>query len=606
MAGFANQFNLPISVASAGDVNGDGYGDVILGDPDFDGGESQEGAAFIFLGSATGVVGTNPVTAHARLESNQASALMGWCVASAGDVNGDGYGDVIVGAEYYDAPEADEGAAFIFLGSAVGIANGNPATAHARIESNQNDARMGFSCASAGDVNGDGYGDVIVGAIQYSAPEPREGAAFLYLGSASGIGNGNPSNAHARFESNQGLAAMGIRVASAGDVNGDGFGDVIVSAHLYDAPPNPTDAGAAFVFLGSPSGIPNGNPTIAHAKLYGDVADGGLGSVASAGDVNGDGYGDVIVGTVTSGVSSPPPGYARVYHGSASGVSDEIADTLLLDAGYFGLSVASAGDLDGDGYGDVVVGKPGFGAYVFRGSATGVANADSSTASGRIQQGLTQAMGTVVAPGGDINGDGHGDLIVAANTFGAFVYLGNTKGRSLLAQQRRDDGTGRPIQPNGGTYDADSFQVESRISSPRGRERAKLEVEVCPLGSAFGAVACTRTRSPSWNDLGTSGAAFTQSIAGLTANTTYSWRVRALFLPYRATQPGITPIVRPGPWHRLQSRAMAGDVRTVPEPGIGVGLWMGLAGLGVLGKRRVPTLRVGSRGSGAREHEIIE
>ena len=125
------------SVSGAGDVNGDGYADVIVGAPCYDAGETDEGAAFVFLGSASGITGTDPSNAHATLQSNQASALMGASVSGAGDVNGDGYADVIVGAYRYDAGETDEGAAFVFLGSASGITGTDPSNAHATLQSNQ-------------------------------------------------------------------------------------------------------------------------------------------------------------------------------------------------------------------------------------------------------------------------------------------------------------------------------------------------------------------------------------------------------------------------------------------------------------------------------------
>jgi hypothetical protein len=155
-------------------VNGDGYDDLILGAPCYDGGEECEGAAFVFLGSAAGIADGNPLTAAAILESNQAEARLGSSVAGAGDVNGDGYADVIVGAPWYHAFEWNEGAAFVFLGSASGISDGNPASADARLESDQLDAELGYSVAGAGDVNGDGYADVIVGAL-LRAGEDGEG-----------------------------------------------------------------------------------------------------------------------------------------------------------------------------------------------------------------------------------------------------------------------------------------------------------------------------------------------------------------------------------------------------------------------------------------------
>jgi hypothetical protein len=113
---------------------------------------------------------------------------LGSSVSGAGDVNGDGYADVIVGAAHYDAGETYEGFAFVFLGSAAGIADGSPATAAAQLESDQVMAELGYSVAGAGDVNGDGYADVIVGARRYDVPESNEGAAFVFLGNGGGDG----------------------------------------------------------------------------------------------------------------------------------------------------------------------------------------------------------------------------------------------------------------------------------------------------------------------------------------------------------------------------------------------------------------------------------
>ena len=170
-------------------MNGDGYADVIVGAYDYDNGQTDEGAAFVFLGSASGIASGSPATAAAVLESNQASAGLGGSVASAGDVNGDGYADVIVGAPYYDNGELNEGTAFVFLGSASGIANGSPATAAAVLESDQVNDLLGFSVASAGDVNGDGYADVIVDANYYSNGEsPAEGGAFIFYGNGNRTG----------------------------------------------------------------------------------------------------------------------------------------------------------------------------------------------------------------------------------------------------------------------------------------------------------------------------------------------------------------------------------------------------------------------------------
>jgi hypothetical protein len=137
-------------------VNGDGYADVVVGAPFYDNGQTDEGVIFVFLGGPTGIANGHAASAFARLESNQADGWLGYAVAGAGDVNGDGYSDVIGGAYLYDAGENNEGAVFVYLGGARGIVDGTPATVAAQLESDQADAQLGYSVAGAGDVNGDG------------------------------------------------------------------------------------------------------------------------------------------------------------------------------------------------------------------------------------------------------------------------------------------------------------------------------------------------------------------------------------------------------------------------------------------------------------------
>ena len=148
---------------------------------------------------------STPPAPDTILESNQAGAQLGISVAGAGDVNGDGYADVIAGALYYDNGQSNEGAAFVYHGSASGLS----ATPAAILEPNQANARLGWSVAGAGDINGDGYADVIVGAIFYDNGEDDEGGVFVYYGSASGLST-TPA---VILEPNQAGAQLGISVA---------------------------------------------------------------------------------------------------------------------------------------------------------------------------------------------------------------------------------------------------------------------------------------------------------------------------------------------------------------------------------------------------------
>ncbi|MCX5772977.1 MAG: integrin alpha, partial [Candidatus Hydrogenedentes bacterium] len=148
-------------------------------------------------------------------ESDQVEAFFGNSVSTAGDVNGDGYADVIVGAYWYDNGETNEGRAFVYHGSASGLLT----TAAWTAESDQASSEFGYSVSTAGDVNGDGYADIIVGAHRYDNGQTNEGGAFVWFGSASGLGaNGTPVNADWSAESDQDSAEFGNSVSTAGDV----------------------------------------------------------------------------------------------------------------------------------------------------------------------------------------------------------------------------------------------------------------------------------------------------------------------------------------------------------------------------------------------------
>jgi hypothetical protein len=269
------------SVASAGDLNGDGYADVAVGCPGGGGGEVQ-----VYYGSATGLPAAGASwTAH----KEESGAQFGYAVASAGDVNRDGYSDLIAGTYW--------GWAYVFHGSGSGLDQfgHRPSGGHSQAADwTATAANICFGCtvASAGDVNGDGYADVVIGAPYYTNVNTNQGMALVYHGSATGLDKngtrpvGYTSNADwSRVESTDFDAEYGISAATAGDVNGDGYADLVVGA---------IHTKTAYVYHGSAAGLataPSWTFTEggSASSLFGN-------SVATAGDVNGDGYADVIVG----------------------------------------------------------------------------------------------------------------------------------------------------------------------------------------------------------------------------------------------------------------------------------------------------------------------
>jgi hypothetical protein len=228
------------TLGTAGDVNGDGFSDVVIGAPYYDNGQVNEGRAFVYHGSATGLAASSAWTA----ESNQDEALFGYA-GTAGDVNGDGFSDVIVAAVYYDNDQHNEGRAYVYHGSATGLI-ASPAW---MAEGDQDGAGFGSAVGTAGDVNGDGYADVVVGAYYYDSGQWDEGRAFVYHGSATGLAASSAWTA----ESDQDSTSFGISVATTGDVNGDGFGDVIIGAGAYDN--GQQDEGRAYVYHGNQGGL---------------------------------------------------------------------------------------------------------------------------------------------------------------------------------------------------------------------------------------------------------------------------------------------------------------------------------------------------------------
>jgi hypothetical protein len=394
------------SVAGAGDVNGDGYPDVIVGADHNDAGGADAGRAYIYYGGPR-----TDNKADVTL-TGLTHDLFGSSVAGAGDVNGDGYEDVIVGAPNRSEVAAYAGAAYIFYGGAsmdsvaditfLGAAEGN---------------NFGIAVAGAGDVNGDGYADVIVGERFADGGAAGSGKAYIYFGGAS-----MNTAADAVLPGEATSDDFGHSLAGAGDVNGDGFADVIVGASGNDA--GGTDAGAAYVFLGGAI-----MDTVADVVLTGQAASDGVGrSVAGAGDLNGDGYADLVVGAYKNDAAPFIAGAAYVYFGGLS--LDDVPDVMLRGKAaedIFGFSVGRAGDVNGDGYADVVVGAmnadeggPDFGsAYVYFGGHSMNSTPDIVM----MGKESDSNFGYAVACAGDVNRDGLSDIIVGAS--GDFSVLGH-------------------------------------------------------------------------------------------------------------------------------------------------------------------------------------
>ncbi len=367
-------------VSGAGDVNKDGYADVVIGAWQDDNNGSNSGSAHIFSGSNSAILYT--------FYGDSTDDYFGRAVSGAGDVNRDGYADVIVGAHGDDNNGSASGSARIFSGANGSILytfNGDSAA-----------DLFGSSVSGAGDVNDDGYADVIVGAFQDDNNGNDSGSAHIFSGA-----NGETLYT---FNGDSAEDYFGWSVSGAGDVNRDGYADVIVGAYGDD---NTSDrAGSARIFSGANGEI-----------LYtfdGDSANDKFGdAVSAAGDVNNDGYTDVIVGAPQDDNNGDNSGSARIF----SGINGSLLYTFNGDNSndLFGTSVSGAGDVNKDGYTDVIVG-----AYSDdnNGDASGSARIFSG-ANGTILytfngDNLQDYFGIAASGAGDVNNDGYADLIVGA------------------------------------------------------------------------------------------------------------------------------------------------------------------------------------------------
>ncbi len=394
---FVGAASAPVNTAwgSVLDVNGDGFADIVVGVP-----QNAGGAVYVYLGGPAGVARV----AESIVTMSREGTWFGY-VGNAGDTNGDGFADlVVVSTNYVDG----ENRAFVYLGGPTGIAT-DPTTSI--------DGPMGWNAraGSAGDVNGDGYSDVF-----FAFDGRRDG---LVVPAAIHVHLGGPDGVTAAVSAMASMPAQPLNLqppAGAIDVNGDGYSDLMFHGGIY---------------LGSAAGI----TPIPSRTLSTDEA-------GSVGDMNGDGYCDVAAAVR---VVSPLSEYwytLEVFAGGPAGVvSAPISTSSIVrfsgSSFQFRRLIQSAGDINADGFGDVVFGTLGA-VYLLTGTAGGV----SAVPSVRLTAGLDPGLfGVSLVGGEDMNGDTIPDLVIGAGRE-VLIYHGTGSGFSetpttVLMDPEPGDGT---------------------------------------------------------------------------------------------------------------------------------------------------------------------
>ncbi len=340
-----------IAVAAPGDVDGDGDADFVLGADHA--GAGGAGAVWLVSGPVSVSV---ELDATASLTGDDDGDHLGLSVAGGGDLDGDGLADVVLGAP--DASAGGSGAGVVYVVSGPLSAGGSVGDlAWASLVGEDADDRAGSAVATAGDVDGDGQADLLVGADSADPAGERTGAAYLLLGPLSG-GELDLWFADARWVGEEPGDEAGAAVAGVGDVDGDGLDDAIIGA-----PQQRGDGdwpGAAYLLAGSDLGA-SGALTDATAILRGEASGDRAGeAVAAAGDVDGDGHADLFVGAPERDLGGSGSGAAYVVLGPVSGSHDLGSADLVIEGATpedrAGSAVLGGLDLDADGRTDLVVG----------------------------------------------------------------------------------------------------------------------------------------------------------------------------------------------------------------------------------------------------------
>ena len=444
-----------ISVSTAGDINKDGYNDLMIGAWGYPG-NNRIGRSYVVFGGpnvgSSGIVELSKLnsTMGFKIDGESTNNYAGYSVSGGMDLNGDGHVDLLIGAYGYPASSATGRSYVIFGGPGIGkngdiaLSNLNGSTGF-KLDGESSSDHSSLSVSEVADVNGDGYADLMIGAyahggsgrsyVMFGGPGVSSGG--IVLSSLNGV---NGFKLDGEFNGDR----SGISVSAAGDINGDGHVDLLVGSSGYSAGANKGRSYVVFggTGLGSSGDITLGNLNgVTGFKLDGEFNGDWSGySVSRCGDINGDGNEDLIIGAMGYPGLDYINGIGRsyvVFGGPQVGNSGLLLLSTLNGVNGFkldgesindlsGIVVGGAGDINGDGWGDLIIGASGHrnqtgrGYVVFGGSSVGrsgiITLSDLNGSNGFKLDGESSGdfSSFSISPASDINGDGVADIIIGA------------------------------------------------------------------------------------------------------------------------------------------------------------------------------------------------
>ncbi|HEX8111913.1 MAG TPA: FG-GAP-like repeat-containing protein [Kofleriaceae bacterium] len=394
------------------DVNGDGFADVVVGSAGY--ASDTVGKVYVYFGGAEPTLDPIP---DGTLVAPTTKDFFGTAVAIAGDINGDGFADIIVGAS--DEGNGGAGAAYLYYGGPGPVFDG---TADQVLHGVVPGDLFGLTVASAGDVNGDGFADVLIGAPW---ADGMKGTVYVGLGGLGGISTSRVLSGTSTKDPYE--RSFGLGVSSIGDLDGDGYGDLAIAI-------NTVTGVAGYLYFGDPT-------TSLDAPIA--IRAGGVGPIVGVGDLDGDGFADLAIQDQGSAGGDA----VTLHFGNERRDLAGAGVTITQQEPGFGASIAPAGDINGDGFADVVVGAdPDYegrfgGAFLYLGGPQGMF---ANVAAGSILGTPSRFASWNVAPAGDVNGDGVDDIVIGGGIVPAspvqrqvWVY----QGQAINVFQRTPYGT---------------------------------------------------------------------------------------------------------------------------------------------------------------------